>query len=306
VSRRSAVLLVLCGAMWGTAPLFVAESLKGLGPVDLTAMRNAVAALALGVVLFAGRRRLPAGLLRGLVRRPVTALIAGGVGFTGPLLLVSRAQQDLPAGLVAVIMSSSPLLLALAAPFLVPDDRLGVRGFVGLVVGVTGVTLAAASEGLTTPDRLLPILLVVGAASMMATYPVLVRRFYGGVPPVAVAMHSACGGLVLALLLVPFAPAPGAVGTAPLLAVVALGVACTAAPFAIYAGLVARIGAVRASAANYLIPFTAVLLGLLLLGEDLRVLVLAGLALILGGVYLTSTVARAALVPDPEPAEALR
>jgi drug/metabolite transporter (DMT)-like permease len=305
MDRRSGALLAFCGCCWGSAFLWIEVASRSFNPVYIVAMRNVLAVAALLAWSRARGLRLAPGTVRSLVRRPVLALAAGAVGFTAPLLFVSQAEKDLPTGLVAVVVASAPLMLAFAAPWLVPEDRLGARGGVGLAVGILGIAAATGGETLAHPQRALPLLLVIGAAMMNAIYPVIVRRHYAGVPPIAIVVHAACGGIVVSGLMMPFVPAPDHVSAESALAVVALSIICTAVPFTVYAGLVARVGAVKAAAANYLIPFTGVVLGVLVLGERLRFTAAAGLLAILGGVYLTSTSGRAQSTLAAEAVEAV-
>jgi drug/metabolite transporter (DMT)-like permease len=68
--------------------------------------------------------------------------------------------------------------------------------------------------------------------------------------------------------------------------VLALGVACTAAAFALYYALIAVAGATRAALTTYLAPVFSVLVGALALAEEIRPGAVAGLALILAGSWL--------------------
>lgn len=67
-----------------------------------------------------------------------------------------------------------------------------------------------------------------------------------------------------------------------------LGSLGTAAPMVIYLWLLGRASATRAATVSYLQPVWAAALGATLLGEHLTVSALAGCALVLAGVWLTS------------------
>ena len=100
------------------------------------------------------------------------------------------------------------------------------------------------------------------------------------------------GAMVVAAVLL----APAAVLDAPravpepsaLVALVVLGLACTALAFVLMFGLIAEIGPSRASVITYVNPVVAVALGVAFLGEPITAAALAGLLLILAGSWLAT------------------
>ena len=75
---------------------------------------------------------------------------------------------------------------------------------------------------------------------------------------------------------------------AALVALVVLGLACTALAFVLMFGLIAEIGPSRASVITYVNPVVAVALGVAFLGEPITAAALAGLLLILAGSWLAT------------------
>jgi drug/metabolite transporter (DMT)-like permease len=96
---------------------------------------------------------------------------------------------------------------------------------------------------------------------------------------------------IAGVLLTPFAAARPPASTPPLEAVVALlvlGLVCTAAAFVIYSGLIAEIGPGRALVITYVAPVVAVALGVAVLGERPGAGAIAGLLLIIAGSWLST------------------
>jgi drug/metabolite transporter (DMT)-like permease len=87
-----------------------------------------------------------------------------------------------------------------------------------------------------------------------------------------------------------------------IVALLVLGLVCTAAAFVIYSGLIAEIGPGRALVITYVAPVVAVALGVAVLGERPGAGAIAGLLLIIAGSWL-STDGR--LPPGPTAALAL-
>jgi drug/metabolite transporter (DMT)-like permease len=71
------------------------------------------------------------------------------------------------------------------------------------------------------------------------------------------------------------------------LAVIMLGLGCTALTYMLYYLLIDQIGEQRASLATYLTPAFALFYGVLLLGESLTVAAVVGLVLIIVGAEIT-------------------
>jgi drug/metabolite transporter (DMT)-like permease len=97
--------------------------------------------------------------------------------------------------------------------------------------------------------------------------------------------------VVAAIVLTPataIGPAPEIPTTQALVALLVLGVLCTAAAFAIYALLVTEVGPGRAVIITYVAPVVAVAAGIAVLDESLGPGAIAGLVLILGGSWLAT------------------
>ena len=85
------------------------------------------------------------------------------------------------------------------------------------------------------------------------------------------------------------------------LAVVVLGVFGTGFAFALNYRLIADEGATQAATVGYLLPVVSVLLGALVLDENLHPRVIAGMVVVLGGVALTRVRRRLPAAAGPVP-----
>jgi drug/metabolite transporter (DMT)-like permease len=71
------------------------------------------------------------------------------------------------------------------------------------------------------------------------------------------------------------------------MAVIVLGLACTAVTYMLYYRLITEVGEERAALGNYLTPIFALFYGVILLGEPLTIAAVVGLALIIVGAEIT-------------------
>ena len=119
-----------------------------------------------------------------------------------------------------------------------------------------------------------------------------------GLSPIAL---SACQLLVAAVMLAialavtgARTPHPSAVSVT---GVVILGIVGTGIAYVLNYQIIASEGATIASTVTYLLPVVAIVLGVVVLGEDITAMVIAGIALVLAGVALTRHHPKAATKP---------
>lgn len=272
-------LLAAIAAMWGSSFVFIEVGIEALRPGLVTLLRVVLGALAL-VAVPAARRPI--------AREdwPAIALLAL-VWMALPLLLFPVAQQWIDSSLAGMINGAMPLFAAVVYAALL--RRLpGRRQAVGLLIGFGGVLLITVpSAGGASATTLGVGLVLVATASygLAANLAVPLQQRYGSLP---VILRTQAAALVMVL---PFglASLPGSRLEWPsVAAVAALGVLSTGVAFVAMATLVGRAGAARGAVAIYFIPVVATVEGVLLRGEHVRAIALAGVALVLLGAYLTS------------------
>lgn len=299
MSRRGVVLFAAIGVIWGIPYLLIKVAVDDLAPSVLVFGRTAIGALLL-VPVAASRRQL-----RPLVAhwRPLLAYTV--IEVAAPWLLLATAEQQLSSSLTALLVATTPLVGAVLAWSLGDRGSLGSRGVAGLAVGLVGVGLLVGFDvsGADLPS----VAMVAGVAAGYAIGPAIYARKLGGVPPLAVA------AVTIAACSVGFAPIaafqlPDATPSArALLAVVVLGVVCTALAFVLFFELITEVGPVRATVITYVNPAVALVLGVAFLDERFSLATAAGFVLVLAGSFLATTRRTRRLlptgptVPVPEP-----
>ncbi len=189
----------------------------------------------------------------------------------------------------ALIVSTAPLATALAESVVrrrLPSARV-LLGFstalvgVGLIVGLGG-----GGEATWYGD-----LLVLGTVFCWVGYSFLTKRLTGRYPTLVVtqvAMVTGTLGLVpLALGELAFMPAR-LPGPGPLLAIVYLGVLCSAVAYLWWNQAIRVLGVTATNSLVYGIPLVGVAAGVLLLGEPLTPVVAGGGALVVTGVVVAN------------------
>lgn len=276
-------LLVLSSA-WGLSFLFIAVALTAFTPLWIVAGRTLVGGLVLLVVLALRRGRLPRG---GAVWAHL--LVLGTLNNAVPWTAVAYAQRSLPSGLTALLMALVPLstLLVSAAIGLERLTRIRIAGLVTALVGV-GLIVGADLE---QPGRVAAVATVIAATVLYATGAVYAKRYLSGrFPPLVLATGQVVGAAAVVTPLALLVSTPPALASTPptaLAAVLVLGAAGTGLAFLLFYRLIERVGATNATLTTYLIPIVAVIAGVVVLGETLRLSAVAGGLTIVLGIWLT-------------------
>jgi len=206
------------------------------------------------------------------------------------------AMQTVEAGLAAIIASSMPLLVA-TANWAFFRETLPKLGIFGLIAGFTGVALIMSQRLTGGADVMGLALCVIAAVALtIATLAVRSASASGGNVIMTVGLQMAVGSIVLlpfALIVeTPEFDMSQRLFWAFTYTTLAPGLLATWIWFL----LVARIGATRAATFHFLNPFFGVAIAAALLGEQLSLADIIGVAIIAGGIL---AVQLARVTPTP-------
>lgn len=279
MSRVNVTLFILLAFIWGASYTFIKIAVEGLTPAQLVLGRVVLGAVVLFAVLTYTKGKLPRSLAV-WGHTVVTALL----GMVAPFLLLAWGEQRTSAAMAGVLIAATPLLTLAAVTAALPSERATWRKGVGFVAGFLGVVLVigpwSASGG-----SLAGQLAVLGAALCYALQTVYVKKMLAakGIPPLVSATTQVITATVLQALVTPFFPWQTPNLTAGVvISIVLLGVVGTGLAYLIYFRLIGDMGAANASAVNYLVPITAVLVSLVTLGEPITWNMVVGTLIVLG------------------------
>ena len=280
--------LVLVAVLWGGVFLLVKYALVGFSAVEVAFFQAAIGALGLFVIVrFEGGEAR--SKLNDILRRPGPALLLGALAIAVPFMLIALGELTVPSGLAGVLASTTPIFVALFSPVLGYNTRINRRQGAGLIVGLIGVALVVGAHFVGSLGQLLGALAVLGAAASggLSSFVVALQYKDKGIPASTTSFFSLSVGALLTLPVALITAPHELPGTRAALAVIVLGLLCTALAFMLYYSLIDQIGEERASLATYLTPVFALFYGVLLLGESLTVVAVTGLVLIIVGAEIT-------------------
>ena len=274
------------GLVWGATFLFIELALTGITPFWLAAGRIGFACL-----LTSGIWMAMGGKVFLSEKTAWGALIVSGIlNSAVPFMLLSWGQQTVTSGFAGVSMAAVALIVLPLAHLFVPGERMTLRRVFGFGVGFVGVTILLGGQVFaSTGNPLEPFgrAACVGAAACYATSSVIVRRL----PPIDPFGLSALtlffGSLVVfpAALTVEGAPVMPSMDILAIIAV--LGLIPTAGANLLRVLVIRSAGPVFMSLVNYQVPMWSVILGIVILGEPFKPILLVAMGLILSGLFIS-------------------
>jgi drug/metabolite transporter (DMT)-like permease len=290
--------LTLVYLSWGTTYLAIKEGVKTLPPGLFGGVRVGSAGLVLLTWVLA------TGQWRRLGGREIAWLwLLGAILFVGGNGLISAAQKTVPSGMASVLVATTPLWIALLEAAAPRGDRLHGRGWVGLLLGLVGVSTLWLGRAPQSQDQMgwLGPFMVLGSALAWALGSVVQRHWRYAIPHLqAAALQMILGGASLALLGVSLGEAreltPAHFTSNAVLAFFYLLVVGSLIGFVAYSWLLNHVSAVVVGTYAYVNPVVAILIGWLFSDEALGASVVSGMCIILAGVGLV----RSGGTPDAE------
>src|SRR5262245_19388258 len=283
MSARAWVAFAAVSTLWGIPYLFIKVAVDdGVPPGFLAFVRVALGAAVL--VLLAWR----AGVLGPLRGRLRWLFVYACFEIPIPFPLIAAGERHIASSLAAIIIASVPIIIALLALRFDPAERATGSRLVGLFVGLAGVVALVGIDVAGRGDELVGAGAVLLAAVGYAAGPMVFKRTLADLDPRA-AMGASL--VIAAVLLTPLAavdPPTQVPSATAIVALVVLGLFCTAAAFVFFGVLIAEVGPGRGLVITYVAPVVAVTLGVTVLGERPGAGAVAGLLLILAGSWLST------------------
>jgi drug/metabolite transporter (DMT)-like permease len=280
--------LLVVWVVWGSTYLAIRVADRTIPPFPMAATRYLIAGLLLYPVARLGGRRSAAAAQRPPAHGPLAQW--AGMAVVGTMLLAfgngaaSYAERTLPSGLVALLIASVPLWMALADRVM-NGRRLRPVAWAALLIGLTGIAILARPHGNGT---VLPVIVVLAGAMSWGIGSVLAGRLPAPPSPLlGSAMEMLAGGIVLVGLAAATGEGvPSHVSTESLLALAYLIGPGSLLAMTCYVIALRRLPTSAVSTYAYVNPVVAVALGALLLGEPLTLTTLAGGAVVVASVAL--------------------
>ncbi|MEX0583249.1 MAG: DMT family transporter, partial [Sneathiella sp.] len=283
MSLRTWGMLITLSFLWGGTFFFIELALLDFTPFTIVFLRVSVAALALFAYLLVKGEAIP---------RDATIwaifLVMGLLNNIIPFSLITWGQTHITGSVASILNATTPLFAAILAHFFTRDEKLKRHKLLGILLGYCGVFIMmqpTLKDGISFES--LGQLAILGAALSYGFAGIWGKRLGGSSAMVNAFGMLACSSLVmLPVVLViekPFSATPSLISIGAMLCLALVG---TALAYILYFRVLVLAGAVNLLLVTFLIPITALLLGVGILGEAIHPFALTGMAIIFVGLAL--------------------
>jgi drug/metabolite transporter (DMT)-like permease len=284
--------LMLLSLLWGGTYMLAAIALQGwpagagngVTPLVLVWLRVTIAAITLLIILKALGVAIP--------RDRKVWMAFFGMGLLNnviPFSLIFWGQSQMPAsvaaGLASILNATTPLFTVMVLHVFTGDEKATPLKVVGVLLGLTGVAimigldvLSGIGVGVMGQTACLVAAMVYAFSSLYG------RRFKAmGITPMQTALGQLTASTIMmsvitGLISQPWnGPMPG---TVPVISIIAMGIFSTALAYILFFQILSSAGATNLMLVTFLIPVSAILLGILVLGEVLKAQHIVGMAFI--------------------------
>ena len=274
-------LLLLLSTLWGASFAFLKLTVASIPPLTAIAWRTAIAGALLYAIMRAQGLRLPTDTASWK-----SFIVVSAVNTVFPFMLIAWGLQWVDAGLAVILNSTTPIFAFLITYVLTRHEPVTRRRLFGVAAGITGIVFIVGASALGgLGQQLLPQLAIVLASLSYATSAIYGRAFREMNP-----MVPACGSLLFgAVVLAPLAlivetPWTVTPTSTSIIALLVLGVFCTALGNVLYFRLLGTLGSLGTTAQSYLRVPIGVLAGILLVGDQFTSTAGFGLVCVMAGV----------------------
>jgi drug/metabolite transporter (DMT)-like permease len=262
------ILLATLSALWGGSFFFSKVALYQLPPFTVVLARVGIAAIALNLVVIATGHRMPASLkIWGLF------LVMGVLNNLVPFSLIFWGQTQISSSLASILNATTPLWTVLLAHFLTSDERITVYRLLGVMSGLAGVAVMIGPDVLAGLGiNVLAQVAVVGATVSYSLAGIFGKCFWEIPAYITAAGQITCTTLAMIPICFWFdhpwlLPLPDLKTWGALLGLALLS---TSVAYVIYFRLLSTAGATNLLLVTFLIPVSALFLGMTVLSERLE------------------------------------
>lgn len=285
---RNFLLLVILACCWGPSFLFVKIAIEHLGPITLTLFRVLIAVVMLYVFLiikkiqiFRYKHYIPHFLFLGIV------------GSSLPFTLFGFAEQVVSSSIAAIINGMVPLMTIVIANFAIKDEYLTKNKLIGAITGFIGLAILVAPQLSGSQSSLSGMIMSIVAVICYSVALIHSRKYIKDVDPViSSTMQLSFATLFLFIFAVIFENPLQIVNSEAdvIMSVLFLAIFGTFIAFILLYKLLKMTSASYVSMVNYIVPIIGVILGVVVLREDLTLTSVIGCLVIISGVGIANGV----------------
>lgn len=289
---RVAFAFALVYVFWGSTYLGIRIGVEHIPPMLMTGTRFLIAGVLMLAWCAITGRRISVNLAQGVRLGIIGALL---LSVANPVL--ARAEEAVPSGLAALIVSATPLWFLLIDTWMFRGDHLSRRGLAGLLLGIAGIVVLLwpklremSSSPLDRRVLLAALTLPLGSLAW-ALGSALSKRWQQNIDAFSATgwQMTIAGALNLCMAFALGDPARAQWTASGIGAIAYLIVFGSWVGYSAYIWLLQNVPMPKVATYAYVNPVVAVFLGWLLANETVDRYILAGSVIIVGAVALVTS-----------------
>ena len=273
-------IIIGMGFIWGGSFLFNAILIRELGPLSVSLGRVGVAAIGCWAYLLVTKVPLPKDwrIYAGLT-------LLGIINFSVPFALFPLAQGQVNVGVAGIVNALTPIMVVIVSQFWPGGEKATPAKSIGVAIafgGVALIALPAVQKG--GQSELWAIGLMILATFLYGIALNYTRSFKHLNPSfiATIALTGATFALLPFVLIVEGVPQIQKAESWG--ALFYIGFIATTFTFLVMYRILERVGATNMSTTTFVAPISAILLGFIVLGENILPIHVAGMAVIFVGI----------------------
>jgi drug/metabolite transporter (DMT)-like permease len=285
-TRSQWLTFLALGFMWGSSYLFIKLAVDDFGTFTLVALRLAVGAALLWVVMLLAGQELPRQR-----RLYGHLLVMACVNIVIPFALITWAERSVDSSIAAILAAAVPLFAIVIAPLFLHDEPIRLNGIAGLAIGFVGVVVLTSRNLGTAGSDVTGEIALLGAALSYAVGAVYSRHNMRGLRPMIPAVFQVTFAMLIAgtIAIIFEHPWDARPDAQAIFSIAWLGLLGSGVAYLANFRLLASWGATRTTLVAYVIPVVGIVLGFLVLNEPIDIRLLIGTGLVVGGVALVNS-----------------
>ena len=277
------LLLILLGAIWGSAFFNIKIATYTYDPITLVFVRVFFALIAL--VFYCVYKKIK---ILAFSKGWKMYAIVGLTNITIPFLLIAYGTNVVDSYLSAILMSTTPLSGTILAHFFISNEKLNILKSIGVLLGFLGVLFLFFDKLVISESNIFYVIIILCGSTFYVIGGILTLKFLKNEGNENVSTSTILWSLIF---LFPFCLYqepwnnlnPSVEST---IALIYLGVFATGVAWMLRFHILTKVGMVFQTQVAYLIPIFGVIFGYLIMDEQITWKVLASLIIIISGIYI--------------------
>jgi len=267
------ILLLTLSLLWGASFYFTEKALMYHSFEQVTFLRVLFATLFIGLIVFIKKVKIYlTPKLFGLF------ILLGLFNNVLPFLGFTYAQESISSSLASMCNATTPIFTAILAHFFTQDEKLNIKTILGISIGFIGMFILIDPTGVDSFEYGVIIALVSAFSFGLAA--ILAKMLKDHDPLFVIFGMLSVSSLIMFILFFDSLLEFESLSYEPLIDIISLGVLSTAIAYILYFYLLFRVGAVRLLLVTYLVPISAILLGVFFLNEQITFQMILGIIFI--------------------------